>query len=131
MLQAAALRTTNKIMELENERRILQMQTQGEHKKISLLAELLAKEIKLLNEKKERLYQVEFNLQKCEMKLERMKGQERDKSEVERKQKRIEELQTVLDEKTAMSKMLQSQLTNLEVKFLSHLQICGTLGRCS
>lgn len=108
------------------------MQTQGEHKKISVLTELLAKEKKLLDEKKEILYQVEFNLQKCEMKLERIKGQERDKSEVERKQKRIEELQVVLNEKTAMSKLLQSQLASLDVKFvLLILQIRGKLRRYS
>lgn len=108
-------------MELENERRTLQMQTQSEHKKISIFAELLAKEKKVLDERKEILYHVEFNSQKCEIKLERMKGQERDKSEAERKQKKIEELQVVLNEKTAMSKLLQSQLTNLEVKFVSFL----------
>lgn len=97
------------------------MQTQGEHKKIELLAGLLAKEKKLLEEKKDALYQVEFTLQKCEMKLERIRGHEHDKSEVEKKQKKIEELQTVLSEKTATSKLLQNQITVLEVKFVTFL----------
>lgn len=109
------LRATNKIVELENERRVLQMQMQAEHKKIDLLAGLLVKEKKLVNEKKETLYHVEFNLQKCEIKLERIRGHERDKSEVDRKQKKIEELQTVWNEKTATSKLLQSQIASLEV----------------
>lgn len=91
------------------------MQMQSEHKKIDLLAGLLAKEKKLLEEKKEVLYQVEFDLQKCEMKLERIRGHERDKSEAERKQKKIEELQAALSEKTATFKLLQSQIASLEV----------------
>lgn len=109
------LRTTNKIVELEHERKILQMQTQCEHKKVDLLAGLLAKEKKLLEDKKEVLYQADFNLQKCEMKLERIKGLEHDKSEIEKKQKRIEKLQAALIDKTTTSKLLQSQITTLEV----------------
>lgn len=98
------------------------MQTQGEHKKIDVLAGLLAKEKKLLSEKKEELYRVEFNLQKCEMKLERIRGYEHDKSEVERKQRKIEELQAVLNERTATSKLLQNQIASLEVKFRTFLK---------
>ncbi|XP_036139360.1 coiled-coil domain-containing protein 39 [Monomorium pharaonis] len=113
-LQAAILRTTKKIVELESERKILQMEMQGEHKKVDLFNTLFLKESKLLEEKKEALYQVDFSLQKCEMKLERIRGHEHDKSEVERKQTRIEELQTTLKEKTATSKLLQTQIVNLE-----------------
>lgn len=115
-LQGAMLRTTKKIVEKENERKILQMEMQGEHKKVDLLNTLLTKESKLLREKKEALYQMDFNLQKCEMKLERIKGFEHDKSEAEKKQMRIEELQTVLKEKTATSKLLQNQIVGLEVR---------------
>lgn len=109
------LRTTNKIVELRHEKKTLQIQTQCEEKKIDLLAGLLTKENKLLEDKKEVLYQTDFNLQKCEMKLERIKGLDHDKSEIEKKQKRIEELQAILSEKTATSKLLQSQITTLEV----------------
>lgn len=115
-LQSAILRTTKRIVELEQERKILQMEMQGEHKKVDLLSVLLAKENKLLGEKKEALYQVDFNLQKCEMKLERIRGHERDKSETERKQMRLEELQAILKEKTATSKLLQNQIVSLEVR---------------
>lgn len=115
-LQAAILRTTKRIVELENERKILQIEIQSEHKKVDLFNALFAKENKLLAEKKEALYQVDFNLQKCEMKLERVRGHEHDKSEVERKQTRIEELQAALKEKTATSKLLQNQIVSLEVK---------------
>ncbi|XP_011697657.1 PREDICTED: coiled-coil domain-containing protein 39 [Wasmannia auropunctata] len=113
-LQATTLRTMKRIVELESERKTLQMEMQGEHKKVDLLDALLAKENKFLGEKKETLYQEDFNLQKCEMKLERLRGYERDKSEVERKQARIEELQAVLKEKTATSKLLQNQILSLE-----------------
>lgn len=112
------LRTTKKIVELENERKVLQMEMQGEHKKVDLLNTLFMKESKLLDEKKETLYQVDFNLQKCEMKLERMRGHEHDKNETEKKQTRIEELQAVLKEKTATSKLLQNQIVSLEVKLI-------------
>lgn len=125
-LQIAILCTTKRIGELENERRTMQVQTQSEQKKVDLLAGLLAKEKKLLNEKKEDLYRVEFNLQKCEMKLERIRGYERDKSELERKQTKIEELQVVLNERTATSKLLQSQIASLEVKFRIFFQIYNT-----
>ncbi|XP_050454617.1 coiled-coil domain-containing protein 39 isoform X2 [Cataglyphis hispanica] len=122
-LQVAILRTTKKIGELENERKTIQAQIQGENKKIDLFAGLLAKEKKLLNEKKEDLYRVEFNLQKGEIKLERIRGYERDKSEAERKQRKIEELQVVLDERTATSKLLQNQLASLEHD-MKKLSIC-------
>lgn len=122
-LQVAILRTTKKIVELENERKILLMGMQGEHKKIDVLDALLAKENKLLGEKKEALYQVDFNLQKCEMKLERIRGHERDKSEAERKQTRIEELQAVLKEKTTTSKLLQNQIVSLEVRLITFFLI--------
>lgn len=101
---------------MENEKKTLQMEMQGEHKKIDLLNALLAKENKLLGEKKETLYQVDFNLQKCEMKLERIRGHERDKNETEKKQTKIEEMQAVLKEKTATSKLLQNQIVSLEVR---------------
>jgi len=117
-LQSAILRITKRVVELENERRILQMQTQDENKKFDVLAALLTKTNKLLEEKKEAFYQAEFNLHKCEMKLERIRGRERDRSETEKKQKRIEELQAILNNKTITSKLLQNQIANLEVKFL-------------
>lgn len=118
-LQGAMLRTTKKVVELESERKILQMEMQGEHKKVDLLNALVTKENKLLGEKKEALYQADFNLQKCEMKLERVRGYERDKSEVEKKQARIEALQTLLKEKTATSKLLQNQIVSLEVRLIT------------
>ncbi|XP_018055612.1 PREDICTED: coiled-coil domain-containing protein 39 isoform X1 [Atta colombica] len=113
-LQAMILRTTKRIIELENERKILQMEMQSEYKKVDLLNALLIKENKLIGEKKEALYQVGFSLQKCEMKLEQIKGHERDKTEAEKKQTRIEELQAVLKEKTATYKLLQNQIVSLE-----------------
>ncbi|KYN18357.1 Coiled-coil domain-containing protein 39 [Trachymyrmex cornetzi] len=113
-LQAMILRTTKRIVELENERKILQMEMQSEYKKVDLLNALLVKKNKLVGEKKETFYHVDFSLQKYEMKLEQIKGHKRDKSEAEKKQTRIEELQAVLKEKTATSKLLQNQIVSLE-----------------
>lgn len=117
-LQGAMLRTTEKIIELESEKKTLQMEMQGEHKKVDLLNTLLTKENKLLGEKKEALYQMDFNLQKCEMKLERIRGYERDKSETEKKQAKIEKLQTILKEKTDTYKLLQNHIVSLEVRLI-------------
>lgn len=100
----------------------MQMQLQNEQRKIDLFAGLIIKERKNLDKKETDLYQVEFSIQKCEMKLERIRrGQERDKAEIERKQKRIDELQVSLNEKTATSKLLHSQVINLEVLLFSPL----------
>ncbi|KAG7209572.1 hypothetical protein KM043_015649 [Ampulex compressa] len=113
-LQAAILRTTGRITELESEKKILEMQRQNELKKVELLDTLQIKEEKILDEKKECLYHVEFSLQKCDMRLERIRGYERDKSEAERKQNKIKELQNNLSEKMEVSKLLQNQITSLE-----------------
>lgn len=114
-LQTANLRVTNHIKELENEDKILKMQYQNESKKIEYIDKLYSKNEKILEEKTETLYQVQFELQKSEMKLERLKGHERDKSEAERKQQRIEELQSILNDKMEVSKLLQKQTASLEV----------------
>lgn len=128
-LQVGTLRTTEKIIELENERKILLLEMQGEQKKIDVFDSLIAKQNKLLGEKKEALYQIDFSLQKCEMKLERIKGQERDKSEAERKQTRIEELQAIFKEKTTTSKLLQNQIVSLEVRLITFFTKNSTILR--
>ncbi|XP_076676253.1 coiled-coil domain-containing protein 39-like [Andrena cerasifolii] len=113
-LQTANLRVVNQIKELENEDKILKMQCQNESKKIEYTDKLYSKNEKILEEKTDSLYQVQFELQKSELKLERLKGYERDKSEAERKQRRIEELQSVLNDKMEVSKLLQKQTASLE-----------------
>lgn len=94
------------------------MQYQKELKKCEYLNKLYTKDEQVLEEKREALYMVEFELQKAEMKLDRLKGHEYDKSEVERKQQKIEELQNVLNEKMKISKLIQNQITSLEVSHL-------------
>lgn len=103
-------------MELEEERKAVQMQAQSEQKKLDLLAKLQLKEKKFRDERKEILYQVEFTVYKCEMRLERIKGYTRDITEAEEKQKKIEELQATLNDRIATSKLLQHQIASLEVK---------------
>ncbi|XP_078038523.1 coiled-coil domain-containing protein 39-like [Augochlora pura] len=113
-LQNANLRVRNQIKKLEDERKIARMQYLNESKKYEYLDKLCSKDDKILEEVKQTLYQVDFELQKSEMKLDRLRGHERDKSEAERKQMKIEELKATLDEKMKISKLLQTQITNLE-----------------
>jgi len=115
-LQSAILRITASILEVENERKIIHMQMQNEQKKIDVFVGLMKKEQKFLTKKKDSLYQVEFNLQKCEMRIDRLKGEAEDKTELENKQKRIDELQGSLNERMSTSKLLKNQIANLEVK---------------
>ncbi|XP_054016691.1 coiled-coil domain-containing protein 39-like isoform X3 [Hylaeus anthracinus] len=113
-LQAANLRITNETKQLENESKVLKTQYENECKKSEHLDKLYAKHEKELEEKKQRLYQVEFEVQKAVMKLDRLRGHEQDKGEAERKQQKIEELQSTLNEKMDMSKLLQKQIASLE-----------------
>lgn len=91
------------------------MQNRNERKKFELLEISYDKEKKLLEERKESLYHVEFTLHKCKMKLDRVKGHAQDQTEFNKKQKMIEDLETVLSEKMKIAKLLKTQITNLEV----------------
>ncbi|XP_046818112.1 coiled-coil domain-containing protein 39 [Vespa crabro] len=113
-LQTAILRTANQISELNNERKILEMQNRNEIKKSELLVISYDKEKKILEERKESLYHVEFTLHKCKMKLDRVKGHAQDQTEFNKKQKMIEDLETILSEKMKIAKLLKTQITNLE-----------------
>ncbi|XP_076749788.1 coiled-coil domain-containing protein 39-like [Xylocopa sonorina] len=113
-LQAANLRAMNQIKDMENESKIFKMQYDKEYKKSEYLDKLYAKEEQIFDEKKELWYQVEYEVQRSQMKLNRLKGQEYDKSEAEKKQNKIEKLQSILDEKMKVSKLLQKQISTLE-----------------
>ncbi|CAK9813485.1 Coiled-coil domain-containing protein 39 [Anthophora plagiata] len=113
-LQTANLQIVNQIKNLENENKILKMQYEKEFKKSEYLDKLYEKDEQILEEKKETWYQVQFEVQKSEMKLERLRGHEHDKSEAERKRNKIEELQNSLDEKIKVSKLLEKQISSLE-----------------
>ncbi|XP_043491944.1 coiled-coil domain-containing protein 39-like [Polistes fuscatus] len=113
-LQTLILRTANEISKLNSEQKILEMQNQNERKKYELLLISYDKEKKLLEERKESLYHVEFMVHKCEIKLDRVKGHERDQTELEKKQKMIEDLENVLSEKMKIAKLLKTQITSLE-----------------
>lgn len=114
-LQMANLRVMNQIKDLQNENKVLKMEYEKESKKCEYLDKLHTKEEHILEDKKEVSYQAEFEVRKYEMKLNRLKGLEYNKSEVEKKQKKIEDLQNTLDEKMKMSKLLQKQIATLEV----------------
>ncbi|XP_017767580.1 PREDICTED: coiled-coil domain-containing protein 39 isoform X1 [Eufriesea mexicana] len=113
-LQMANLHIINQIKDLENENKVLKMQYEKETKKCEYLDKLYIKEEQTLENKKEVWYQVEFEVRKSEMKLDRLRGHEYNKSVAEKKQQKIEELQTTLDEKLKVSKLLQKQITTLE-----------------
>ncbi|KAK2584013.1 hypothetical protein KPH14_006470 [Odynerus spinipes] len=113
-LQTSILRTANQISKLNSEKKVLEMQNQNEKKKSEVFAVSYAKEKKLLEEKKESLYHVEFEVHKCEMKLDRVRGHERDQTEIEKKQKIIEDLENVLSEKVKIAKLLKTQIASLE-----------------
>ncbi|XP_076281771.1 coiled-coil domain-containing protein 39 isoform X2 [Lasioglossum baleicum] len=113
-LQNANLRVRNQIKKLEDEKKIIRMQYRNESKKEEYLDKLYIKDEKIFEDQKQTLYQVDFELQKSEMKLDRLRGHERDKSEIERKQIKIEELQSILNEKMKLSKLLQNQISSLE-----------------
>lgn len=117
-LQMANLRIMNQMKNLENESKILKMQYEKESKKYEYLDKSYVKEEQISENKKEIWYQAEFEVRKYEMKLNRLRGLEYDKSELEKKQKKIEELQSALDEKMKVSKLLQKQITALEVSCL-------------
>lgn len=103
------------IKDLGNEEKVLKMQLEREFKKCDLLDKLCIKDEQILEDKKEVWYQTQFEIRKYEMKLNRLRGHEYDKSKSEKKQEKIEELQNNLDEKTNVFKLLQKQITSLEV----------------
>ncbi|XP_043669099.1 coiled-coil domain-containing protein 39 isoform X1 [Vespula pensylvanica] len=113
-LQIAILRTGSQISKLHSEKKILEIQDRNERKKLELLITTYDKEEKILEEKKESLYHVEFTLHKCQMKLDRIKGLEHDQTEYNKKQKIIEDLETALSEKMKIAKLLKTQISSLE-----------------
>lgn len=117
-LQTSNLRALNQIKDLSNESKILKMQYEKELKMFEYLDKLYAKEEQILEDKKEVWYQVKFEVQKSEMKLDRLRGHDHDNVEAEKKQNKIEELQNILSEKTKVSKLLQKQIAKLEVCYL-------------
>lgn len=114
-LQTAILSTANQISELNSEKKILEMQNRNERKKFELLIISYDKEKKILENKKESLYRVDFTLHKCQMKLDHIKGHEQDQTKFNKKHKIIEDLETVLSEKMKIAKLLKIQIASLEV----------------
>lgn len=115
-LQDSILRTFSQITELENEKKSLELQKQCELKKIEIFAVYEVKEEERLNEKKNIIRQLDIEIQKCEINFGKTGNYGADDKEVlERKQKMIEELQETLNEKTAVEKLLQTHILNLQV----------------
>lgn len=114
-LQGLSVRTLSRIAEVEGEIKALELQIDNERKKIELLESLHMKEDKRLKDKIESVYHHDFEIQKSQIKLRHLTGQEQDHSVLEKKEKTIEELEKCLKEKNELLKLLQSQITTLEV----------------
>ncbi|XP_012288293.1 coiled-coil domain-containing protein 39 [Orussus abietinus] len=117
-IEGLNLRATNRENELESERKALEIRNQAEHKKVNVLAAFHLKEEKRLKDKKEEIYRFDFEIQQCEARLARLTGQDCDKTETDKKQKAFDDLRNVFNEKTEIAKLLQAQITNLEVSGL-------------
>lgn len=113
--QTLILRGTTRMNELEGERKVLLLRQQTEAKTWEQLLAEQAKEERNLREKKDSVYQMDIELQKSEMRLQNVLGQERDKDELESKQKRLKQLQRTMAEKSETVKTMQAQLAQVEV----------------
>lgn len=116
--QALILRSNTRMNELEGEHKVLLLRQQTESKRREQLVAELAKEERALRERKDSVYQTDIELQRCEMRLQHILGQERDKDELEAKQRRLKQLQATLKDKSETVKTLQAQLAQVEVCLL-------------
>ncbi|XP_014212580.1 coiled-coil domain-containing protein 39-like [Copidosoma floridanum] len=107
-------RAEARLAELDNERKMVAMQQQAESKRWERLVAELSRQKKLLKEKKECAYRADVELQRHELRLQVMLGQENDKDKLEAKQERIKQLSRVLKDKSEMLKALQAQMAQVE-----------------
>lgn len=117
--QGLVLRTMSRINSLENDRKAIELQEQGELKKIEQFTACQVKEEKQLDEKKEAAYKLDIVLQNLKIRLGK-NNRVVDKEEFERKQNVIEGLQESLNDKKKISKLLLSQMIKLEVSILNY-----------
>lgn len=113
--QALMLRANAQLSELEGEHKVLMLRNQGEVKQWDQLLAEQVKEEKAIKDKRERGYHIDVELQKYEMRLETILGQERDKEELEAKHNKSKHLQKILQDKMETMKTLQVQLAHVEV----------------
>ncbi|XP_043275463.1 coiled-coil domain-containing protein 39 [Venturia canescens] len=115
-LQSLILRSTTQTNDLESEKKILDLQKQGELKKAELLAAYKIREEKRLDERKKMIYNLDIDIEKCEMRLERATGTGGgiDKAELAKKQSTITELEKLYNEKVQVNKLLEGQIACLE-----------------
>ena len=113
--QNQILLSANEISELESEQKIINIRSQNEKKKVETLRICRAKVEKMLSVKKNDLYNIELEAQKCEIRLQRLTDVKKDKDELYKKQKMLQDLQKVNTEKTDVFKLLQTQIDHIEV----------------
>jgi hypothetical protein len=100
---------------LEGEYKVIGLRQQAEVKRTEQIAIELAKLTKLVKEKKDGCYQIDIQLQKCEIRLQNILGQGTNKAEIEAKQHKLKQLQEIQKNKLEMLKSLQAQLTQVTV----------------
>ncbi|XP_044008258.1 coiled-coil domain-containing protein 39 [Aphidius gifuensis] len=113
-LQDLILRWTNNIIEFENEKKIINIQKISEYKKIEIFSLNKMKEEKKLNEKYNIIRNLDIEIQKCEIYLNKNNNNETDKSDLERKKKIIEQLEKTMADKLSINKLLQNHILNLQ-----------------
>ncbi|XP_034947697.1 coiled-coil domain-containing protein 39-like [Chelonus insularis] len=113
--QGLSARTMSKISDRENDRRMIELQEQGELKKIELLAMSQVKEEKRLQERKESAYKLDILIENCKIRLGKgTKDAGKDADELERKRKKIDGLLEALDKRNDVSKLLRNHMIKLE-----------------
>ncbi|XP_057326695.1 coiled-coil domain-containing protein 39 [Microplitis mediator] len=111
--QGLMLRTMSRINSLESDRKAIELQEQGELRKIEQFTACQVKEEKQLEEKKESARKLDIVLQNLKIRLGK-NNRVVDKEEFERKQNVIEGLQESLNDKKEISKLLLNQMIKLE-----------------
>ena len=101
--------------ELEGERKVYILRQQTEARKFDQLQAEKIQTEKSVREKKDMVYQTDVEVQKCELRLQNILGQDKDTHEQEMKVKRFKQLQVSMKEKTEMVKTMQVQLGQVEV----------------
>ncbi|KAH0533732.1 hypothetical protein KQX54_001299 [Cotesia glomerata] len=111
--QVLVRKTMSKISRLEADRKTIELQEQGELKKIEQLTACQVKEEKQLEEKKEDAYKLDILLQNLKIRIGKNNSVV-DKEEFERKQNVIEGLQETLNDRKEIAKLLYGQMIKLE-----------------
>ncbi|XP_011504771.1 PREDICTED: coiled-coil domain-containing protein 39 [Ceratosolen solmsi marchali] len=108
------VRSTTRINELEGEQKVIELRQLAEAKRSEQVVAELTKLEKLVKEKRNSCYQMDIELQKCEIRLQNILGQGMSKEEVEAKQNKLKQLQQMQKDKLETLRSLQAQVSQVE-----------------